>query len=159
MYNPDDGYPRIVPELVYQDVAAALDWLSTVFGFRETLRHTLDDGRVSHADMDIGGGGVVMLTNVGGELRSPANDGHVCKKVIVFVDDVDRHFAAVEEAGVETLHEPTDKPWGLRQYLVKDCEGHLWEFSQHVRDVPAQEWGAVMRQPRNDSSPVTARTA
>ncbi len=146
MYNPDDGYPRIVPELVYQDVAAALDWLSTVFGFRETLRHTLGNGQVSHADMDIGGGGVVMLTSVGGELRSPANDGHVCKKVIVFVDDVDRHFAAVEEAGVETLHKPTDKPWGLRQYLVKDCEGHMWEFSQHVRDVPAQDWGAVVRQ-------------
>jgi uncharacterized glyoxalase superfamily protein PhnB len=147
MYNPDDGFPRVVPELVYQDVAAALDWLSKVFGFRETLRHTLDNGQVGHADMDTGSGGVVMLTSAGGELRSPADDGHVCQKVIVLVDDVDRHFAAVEEAGVETLHTPTDKPWGLRQYLVKDREGHLWEFSQHVRDVAAQDWGAEMRQP------------
>jgi PhnB protein len=143
MYNPDDGYARVVPELVYQDVGAALDWLSNVFGFRETLRHTLDDGQVSHADMDTGCGGVVMLTSAKGEMQSPAGDGHVCKKVIVFVDDVDRHFAAVEDAGIETLHKPTDKPWGLRQYLVKDREGHMWEFSQHVRDVPARDWGAV----------------
>jgi len=140
MYNPDDGYPRVVPELVYSDVGAALDWLSTVFGFRETLRHTLDNGQVSHADMDTGCGGVVMLTRANGELTQP--DGSVCQKVIVFVDDVDGHYAAVERAGVDTVHRPTDKPWGLRQYLVKDREGHLWEFSQHVRDVPARDWGA-----------------
>jgi PhnB protein len=84
-----------------------------------------------------------MLTRAGGKLRSPADDAHVCKKVIVFVDDVDRHFAVVKKAGVETLHGPVDKPWGLRQYIVKDREGHMWEFSQHVRDVPAQDWGAV----------------
>jgi uncharacterized glyoxalase superfamily protein PhnB len=146
MYNPDDGFPRVVPELVYQDVAAALNWLSRVFGFREILRHTLDNGQVGHADMDSGRGGVVMLTSARGELRSPG-DGHACKKVIVFVDDLDRHFAAVEEAGVETLHGPTDKPWGLRQYLVKDPEGHMWEFSQHMRDVSVQDWGAETRQP------------
>lgn len=147
MYNPDDGFPRVVPELMYQDVAAALGWLSRVFGFRETLRQTLDDGQVGHADMDTGSGGVVMLASAGGELRSPAGeDGHACTKVIVFVDDIDRHFAAVEKAGVETLHRPADKPWGLRQYLVKDPEGHMWEFSQHVRDVSAGDWGAQSRQ-------------
>jgi PhnB protein len=144
MYNPDNGFPRVVPELVYRDVAAALDWLSTVFGFREVLRHTLENGRVGHADMDTGWGGVVMLTGAGGALTSP--DGRpVCTKVIVFVDDVDRHFAAVERSGVKTEHPPTTKPWGLRQYMVKDREGHLWEFSQHVRDVAAEDWGAHTR--------------
>lgn len=143
MYNPDDGFPRVVPELVYRDVAGALHWLSTVFGFRELLRHTLPDGRVGHADLRTAGGGVVMLTGSQGELRSPADGGHVYEKVIVFVDDVDGHFAAVEAAGVAPLQGPSDKPWGLRQYLVKDPEGHLWEFSQHVRDIPARDWGAV----------------
>jgi uncharacterized glyoxalase superfamily protein PhnB len=81
-----------------------------------------------------------MLTRANGELTQP--DGSVSQKIIVFVDDVDRHFAAVETAGVATTHRPADKPWGLRQYLVKDREGHLWEFSQHVRDVPARDWGA-----------------
>ncbi|MFB9235746.1 VOC family protein [Plantactinospora siamensis] len=148
MYNPDDGYPRVVPELVYRDLAAALDWLCAVFGFRETLRHTRDDGRVDHAELDTGGGGVVMLTTAGDRLRSPHGDPRVCAKVIVLVDDVDRHFAAVTGAGVETLHEPTDKPWGLRQYLVHDREGHLWEFSQHVREVPPRDWGAQARPER-----------
>jgi uncharacterized glyoxalase superfamily protein PhnB len=145
MYNPDDGFPRVVPELVYQDVAAAVDWLCTAFGFREILRHTLGDGQVDHADMDTGSGGVVMLAAAEGERRSPAGEACVREKLIVFVDDVDVHFAAAEKAGAETLHAPADKPWGLRQYLAKDREGHVWEFSQHVRDVPAGDWGAVAR--------------
>jgi PhnB protein len=65
--------------------------------------------------------------------------------MIVFVDDVDRHFSAVRDAGAGALHRPTDKPWGLRQYIVLDPEGHMWEFSQHLRDVPAREWGAELR--------------
>lgn len=152
MYNPDDGFPRVVPELAYRDVGAALDWLSTVFGFRELLRHTLPDGRVSHADLRTAGGGVVMLTGSQGELRSPADGAHACVKVIVFVDDVDEHFAAVEAAGAAALQRPADKPWGLRQYLVRDPEGHLWEFSQHVRDVPAQDWGAVDTTPNREDA-------
>lgn len=147
MYNPDDGFPRVVPELVYADVAAAADWLAEVFGFQETLRHTLESGQVGHADMATGGGGVIMLTGGGGALTSPAVE-HVCQKVIVFVDDVDRHFAAVEDAGVAVVHPPVDKPWGLRQYLVKDLDGHLWEFSQHVRTVAAEDWGAQIRTER-----------
>jgi uncharacterized glyoxalase superfamily protein PhnB len=145
MYNPHEGFPRVVPELVYRDVAAALDWLTRVFGFRETLRHTLPDGRVGHADMDTGSGGVIMLTSAGGRTPGRADDGHVCQKMIVFVDDVDGHFSAVREAGWEALHRPADKPWGLRQYIVLDQEGHMWEFSQHLRDVPAWDWGAELR--------------
>jgi uncharacterized glyoxalase superfamily protein PhnB len=144
MFNPEEGYPRVVPELVYRDVAAALGWLTEVFGFREILRHTLDNGLVHHAQMDTGRGGLIMLTRAAGELRSPAGSGGVSTKVIAYVDDVDRHFAAVRDAGVETMHSPVDKPFGLRQYLVKDHEGHLWEFTQHVRDVPLQDWGAKL---------------
>jgi uncharacterized glyoxalase superfamily protein PhnB len=144
MYNPADGFPRVVPELVYEDVAAAAGWLVEIFGFEEILRHTLDSGQVGHADLATGGGGVVMLTCGGRELTSPAEE-HVCQKLVVFVDDVDEHFATVEDAGVKVVHPPVDKPWGLRQYLVKDPAGHLWEFSQHVRSVAPEEWGAQVR--------------
>jgi hypothetical protein len=37
-------------------------------------------------------------------------------------------------------------PWGLRQYTVDDLAGHRWEFAQHMRDVPAAEWGAIMKE-------------
>jgi uncharacterized glyoxalase superfamily protein PhnB len=142
VYNPAEGFPGVVPELVYEDVALASEWLSQTFGFREILRQTLDDGVVTHAEMDTGSGIVMLAVARDGKL-SPRDD-HVCKQVIVFVPDVDRHFADAERADAHVIDQPTDKPWGLRQYLVRDLEGHLWEFSQHLRDVPPQEWGAQL---------------
>ncbi|GLZ16319.1 hypothetical protein Acsp04_65540 [Actinomadura sp. NBRC 104425] len=70
-------------------------------------------------------------------------DGHTCKQIIVWVPDLNEHFARSVEAGADIVRPPVDKPWGLRQYLVRDLEGHLWEFTQHLRDVPPHEWGAV----------------
>ena len=31
-----------------------------------------------------------------------------------------------------------------RQYTAEDPEGHLWEYSQHIRDVDPAEWGATL---------------
>ncbi|RJL27225.1 VOC family protein [Bailinhaonella thermotolerans] len=144
MYDPERGFPRVVVELVYDDVAAAAEWLCRVFGFRETLRQTRPDGVVGHVDLDTGGG-VVMLSSAGGGLAPPGRDGPVSARMIVYVDDVDRHFKQAVAAGAEPAHEPVDKPWGLRQYLVRDPEGHVWEFTRHVRDVPPEDWGAELR--------------
>lgn len=142
MYNPAEGFPGVIPELVYEDVAIASEWLSRAFGFRESLRQTRRDGVVTHAEMDTGAG-VVMLVAARDGFISPRDD-HVCSQVIVFVQDVDRHFSDAEKADARVVHRPADKPWGLRQYLAKDLEGHMWEFAQHVRDVPPAEWGAQL---------------
>ena len=52
-YDPADGFPRIMPSLRYEDVGAALAWLSDTFGLREHLRWTGEDGVVRHAEMRI----------------------------------------------------------------------------------------------------------
>jgi uncharacterized glyoxalase superfamily protein PhnB len=142
VYNPAEGFPGVVPELTYANVAAASQWLSTAFGFREFLRQTRPDGVVTHVQMDTGAG-VVMLAAAREGFVSPPDD-HRCNQVIVFVRDVDRHFSVAAKADARVVHRPTDKPWGLRQYLARDLEGHMWEFSQHVRDVPPEEWGAQL---------------
>ena len=61
----------------------------------------------------------------------------------VLVDDVDEHFERAREAGAKIVAEPEDKPWGLRQYRAEDPGGHRWEFSEHLRDVRPEDWGAT----------------
>jgi uncharacterized glyoxalase superfamily protein PhnB len=51
----------------------------------------------------------------------------------IFVDDVDAHFARVKAAGAAIDREPEDQPYGLRDYGVRDPEGHHWWFSQELR--------------------------
>lgn len=142
LYNPAAGFPRVVVELAYTDVPTAINWLTRVFGFRELLRQTVDD-TVHHADLDTGGG-IVMLAQAGDRLTVPAFGEPAAAQLIVWVDNIDEHYARSLSAGAHLLHEPTNKPWGLRQYLARDYENHLWEFTQHVRDVPAAEWGATI---------------
>src|SRR5687767_2752452 len=48
--------PSVIPMLSYEDGIAALVWLTKAFGFRERQRLTAPDGRLSHAEMEVGDG-------------------------------------------------------------------------------------------------------
>ena len=54
--------------IAYEDAAAAIDWLSDAFGFRENegQRHTDENGVVTHAELDLDGATI---------LRAPQEPG------------------------------------------------------------------------------------
>ena len=132
----------VVPILVYEDVATAIEWLCGVFGFAERLR-VEHDGAVLHAQLIVGDG-AIMLGRQGAEYRPPRR-GEVSQYVHVSVDDVDAHFDESSRRGAAILAKPSNKPFGERQYTVEDPEGHRWTFSQHVEDVPPARWGATVK--------------
>ncbi len=61
----------------------------------------------------------------------------------VLVSDVDAHYERAKTAGATMVMAPTDQPWGLRSYAAIDLEGHQWEFSQMLRIVEPEAWGAI----------------
>ena len=133
---------RVTPYLLYEDVGAALDWLGRAFGFRERLRFQDDAGAITHAEMELDGG-EIMLGYPGPDYRNPKRLGQTTQLVHVYVEDVDGHFEAAKDAGAEIVSEPKDQEYGDRRYDVKDPEGHLWSFAQHVSDVSPEDWGAT----------------
>jgi uncharacterized glyoxalase superfamily protein PhnB len=139
--NPPERVPRITPYLLYEDVSGALDWLAKAFGFRERLRFEDEQGTVTHAEMSLGDG-VVMMGHPGPDYRSPKRLGQSTQQVHVYVDDVDAHFERARAAGATIVAEPGDQPYGDRRYDAEDPEGVRWSFAQHVRDVTPEEWGA-----------------
>ena len=132
----------VFPYLLYEDAAAAIDWLVRAFGFTETLRYAGDDGVVNHAELALGEGSI-MLGAPGGDYRSPKSSGCAPAQVQVYVDDVDAHYARAKAAGAEIRQGLADMPYGDRRYDAYDPEGHLWMFSTHVRDVAPEDWGAT----------------
>jgi len=134
----------VVPILVYADVARAIDWLCSTFGFAERLRHERD-GVVGHAQLVVGTG-AIMIGREGGEFHAPHRDG-ISQFVHIAVDDVDRHFAHAKQSGARIVSPPHDLPFGERQYTAEDPEGHRWVFSQHVADVAPHQWGAKLAAP------------
>lgn len=130
----------VVPILIYEDVAQAIDWLCRAFGFSERLRAERA-GVIGHAQLAVGDG-AIMLGRQGGPFRAPSADG-VTEYVHVTVDNVDRHYEHAKACGARVVQGPTDMPFGERQYTVQDHAGHWWTFSQHVADVAPEEWGAI----------------
>jgi PhnB protein len=123
----------------YEDGIAALEWLHRAFGFRETARLTTSDGTLLHGEMEAGDG-LIMLASPTPEYRSPKHHREVCEQarkwstvpwiidgVLVFVDDLDRHFATAKAAGALVLSDIEEGPPG-RRYRVEDFEGHRWFF-------------------------------
>lgn len=123
----------VVPILVYQDVGKAIDWLCGTFGFKERLRAAGPDGSITHAQLDIAEG-AVMLGREGAEFRPP-RPNETSQYVHVHVEDVDEHFEHARRCGARILQAPADKPFGERQYTVEDLGGHRWTFSQSIADV------------------------
>ena len=69
--------PDVVPFLTYEDGIAALEWLAEVFGFTETARFTSSDGRLSHGEMSIGDG-LVMLASPSPDYEGPKRHRDNC---------------------------------------------------------------------------------
>jgi uncharacterized glyoxalase superfamily protein PhnB len=136
--NPPENMPRITPYLLYEDVAAAMDWLERAFGFRERMRLTTPDGAIAHAEMQRDDG-VVMMGSPGPQYKNPKRLGQVTQTLYVYVDDVNKHCAQARQAGARILEEPADQFYGDRRYSVEDPEGHVWYFAQHVRDVKPED--------------------
>lgn len=121
----------VIPELAYQDIGGAIEWLCNAFGF--TLRIRIADHR---AQLNVPGGGAVVLIEecAGFGLRSA---------VMVRVEDVDSHYLRARRGGARIVRELRDYPYGERQYNAEDFAGHRWCFSQSIADVGPEEWGGT----------------
>ena len=136
--NPPKDMTRVTPYLLYEDVAAALEWLAKAFGFRERMRLPGPDGKIAHAEMVLADG-LIMMGCPGPTYQNPKRVGHVTQHLYVYVDDVDAHCGQARRAGAAVFEEPQDQFYGDRRYGAADQEGHHWYFAQHVRDVGLEE--------------------
>ena len=118
---------RIAPYLLYEDGAAAIDFLTKAFGFEEVMRME-EGGVVNHAELRLGDDSI-MLGDPGEDYQGPNKADHRSSLVHVYVDDVDAHFERAKAAGAEIVQEPTDQEYGDRRYDAKDPEGQLWSFA------------------------------
>ena len=123
---------RIAPYLLYEDGAAAIDFLEKAFGFEEVMRMDDENAVVNHAELRLGDDSI-MLGDPGDDYKNPKNADHYTSLVHVYVDDVDAHFERAKAAGAEIVMEPTDQEYGDRRYDAKDPEGHFWSFAMTLR--------------------------
>jgi uncharacterized glyoxalase superfamily protein PhnB len=133
----------VLPHVTYKNLAQAIDWLTSTFGFVEHYRY---GDPVQGAQLYIGNA-FIMVNAARPGRSSPTELGRDTQSLTIFIEDVEAHFAHSRAAGariVEALHETG---YGEFQYGVEDIEGHHWLFSRHARDISPDEWGATIAHP------------
>jgi uncharacterized glyoxalase superfamily protein PhnB len=121
----------VTPYLLYEDAAAAVDFLTQAFGFREVDRMTGAGGGM-HVEMEVSDdGGRIYLGSPGRNFRGPGAVGRT-SMTYVLVDDADRHHDRAKAAGA-TITEELVEAFGDRRYSCRDPQGHEWSFASPVR--------------------------
>ena len=142
------GWPRLSSSLFYNDAAKAIDWLCKAFGFEVRLKVEGEGGRIEHSELVFGE--ALMMIGEAGRVRpgrekcpaflSPQSAKGNTQMLMLFVDDVDAHCAHARAAGATIADEPKVHDYGAdywadRSYGAVDPEGHMWWFTQRIRDA------------------------
>jgi PhnB protein len=116
---------------------------ATVFGATERMRMPEPDGRIGHAELQIGES-LIMLSDEYPELgvRSPKALGGTSVTMSVYVEDVDGVFDRALQAGATVLRPIQDQFYGDRSGTLEDPFGHRWSVATHIEDVPPEELAA-----------------
>lgn len=90
---PDD-YPRVSPYLIVEGAVDAIGFYATVLGAKERMRMGGPDGRIGHAELELGDS-LIMLADAFADMgiRDPRAIGGSPVSMTVYVEDVDATFA------------------------------------------------------------------
>jgi len=136
-----EGYHTITASLTVHDAARAIDFYTLAFGARELGRMPAPDGRLMHAELQIGDSRIMLsdeMPDLGGG-PSPRSLGGTPVALQLYVEDADAVFQQALAAGA-TLAQPLENQfWGDRYGKVIDPFGHTWGILTHVEDVSEEE--------------------
>ncbi len=135
-----DGYPRVIPYLSVEGASAAIDFYTRVFGARERMRMPAPDGKIGHAELEIGDS-LIMLADVFPDMggQTPQELGGTPVTVMVYLENVDAVFDRAIAAGATVEREVQDQFYGDRAGQFVDPFGHKWFVATHVEDVSPED--------------------
>jgi PhnB protein len=135
-----EGYPRVTPYLAVDDAAKAIDFYVAVLGAEERFRMGGPDGRIGHAELDIGDS-VIMLADEFPDMGvvGPKTVGGTPVTMHMYVTDVDDTVARAIKAGAKEIRPVEDQFYGDRTGWIEDPFGHRWSIGTHIEDVSPEE--------------------
>lgn len=126
---------RLIPNLVYSDADAAINWLGKAFSFDCHLRVEGEGGKVEHAQL-VNGRHMIMLSSVrkdefGRYFDEPASAGISTQGIYLIVDNVAEAYEKALAAGAQIIMPLQSQDYGGEGFTVRDCGGHIWSFGDY----------------------------
>jgi PhnB protein len=135
-----EGYHTLTPSLAVDDAARAIEFYKQAFGARERVRMPGPDGKIAHAELEIGDSVLTLAdTFEQSAYRPPKHLGGTTAGVLVYVEDVDAVVDAAVDAGATVTAPIEDMFWGDRYGTVTDPFGHVWQIATHKEDLTPEQ--------------------
>ncbi len=134
------GYHSVTPYLSIRGAAQAIEFYKKALGAKEIMRMPGPDGKVGHAEVQIGDSRVMLADEyeaIG--FLSPQARGGTTVTLHVYVKDADAMVARASAAGAKITRPVEDQFYGDRTGTLVDPFGHVWSIATHVEDVAPDE--------------------
>jgi PhnB protein len=129
---------KMYPRLVVSDGARALDFYVSALGAAETARYTSPEGKIVHAELQIGPA-TIAVKDADEFDPAPPTLGGSPVIIALYVDDADAVADSMLAAGAAVVFPIHDAEYGERGGRLADPFGHLWMISQQIEDLTPEE--------------------
>lgn len=145
------GHENLIPHLVCEGAADAIEFYKRAFGAVEIHRMPAPDGqRLMHAAIRIGNSFVFLVDDFpefcGGKSQSPKALKGTPVTIHRYVTDCDAAINQAVQAGATVMMPAADMFWGDRYGVVTDPFGHNWSIATHLKDLTPEEMQAAMKE-------------
>jgi uncharacterized glyoxalase superfamily protein PhnB len=125
------GYNNVTTNLNLADASAFIEFTKAAFGGKLRASMAGPDGKLVHAEIEIGDS-VVMCSDA---VREPPRPGGL----FLYIKDVDKVVDQAVKAGAKVMMPAQDMFWGDRFARIEDPQGNYWGIATHTEDVSAKE--------------------
>jgi len=131
---------ELFPQVCVKDAARAIDFYREAFGAKEKFRLTEPNGRIGHAEIELGTA-CVMLSDEFPEYGIVADTTSEPRsfQLHIHVDNADEFIARAKKLGAEVVREAKDQFYGERSGTVRDPFGLQWNIGHHLEDVTPEQ--------------------
>jgi len=133
------GFHSLTPGLACKNAAQAIELYKKAFGATEHSRMDGPEGRIMHAELQIGDSMLFLADEFPGMTAAPAPGVPPAQSLYLYVEDVDATYEHAVAAGCQAAMPVQDMFWGDRFGKVVDPFGHHWNLATHVEDVAPAE--------------------
>ncbi len=133
-----EGYSTVTASITLGDTRKAIEFYKKVFNATERMMMPGPDGKIMHAEMQIGSSIVMMNDECMGQ-RSAASIGGSPISFYLYFENADAIFQKAIAAGGKAIMPVTEMFWGDKMGKFEDPFGVEWTVATHVKDLTPEQ--------------------
>ena len=129
------GYHSVTPYLMVSNAVEAIEFYKKAFGAKEVMRFNGPNGKIGHAELQIGDSKVMLSDMMGVNQNSVSSN----ISIHLYIKDVDSVINKAVAFGAKLIQAVDNKFYGDRSGMVEDPYGHQWNIATHIEDLSVKE--------------------